>query len=140
MPTLIDQPTRLTLGWSLTHLEVDRTKSYGIMGLMVNDFFMPINKVIGLKGAAWGLSRFGTLLGEREEDQVDLTKHDKQLSLVVDYFQWLASCFGSSWSNGPPCCNITVGTLYKVWCMEIALLHNEEVSGIPIVIPIRSNS
>ncbi|GJV56289.1 hypothetical protein Tco_1457294, partial [Tanacetum coccineum] len=30
--------------------------------------------------------------------------HDIQLSLVVDYFQWLASCFGSSWSNGPPCC------------------------------------
>ncbi|GKA82993.1 putative reverse transcriptase domain-containing protein [Tanacetum coccineum] len=30
--------------------------------------------------------------------------HDIQLSLVVDYFQWLVSCFGSSCSNGPPCC------------------------------------
>ncbi|GJZ15201.1 hypothetical protein Tco_0550878 [Tanacetum coccineum] len=28
--------------------------------------------------------------------------HDKQMSLVVDYFQWLASCFGSSCSDGSP--------------------------------------
>ncbi|GJQ96171.1 hypothetical protein Tco_0007310 [Tanacetum coccineum] len=36
--------------------------------------------------------------------EIDFERHDKQLSLVVDYFQWLPFCFGSSWSNGPPCC------------------------------------
>ncbi|GJS87493.1 hypothetical protein Tco_0770129 [Tanacetum coccineum] len=34
--------------------------------------------------------------------EIDFERHEKQLSLVVDYFQWLAFCFGSSWLNGPP--------------------------------------
>ncbi|GKF20836.1 hypothetical protein Tco_0069474, partial [Tanacetum coccineum] len=31
--------------------------------------------------------------------------HGKPLSLGVDYFWWLASCFGSSCLDGPFCCN-----------------------------------
>ncbi|GKC30213.1 hypothetical protein Tco_1037507, partial [Tanacetum coccineum] len=36
--------------------------------------------------------------------EIDFERHDIQLLLVVDYFQWLASCFGSSCSNGTLCC------------------------------------
>ncbi|GKC45965.1 hypothetical protein Tco_1063687, partial [Tanacetum coccineum] len=52
--------------------------------------------------------------------------HDKQLSLIVDYFQWLASCFGSSCSNGPPCC--------KYYIYQYKLVIVVAIVGVAVVV------
>ncbi|GJY78447.1 putative ribonuclease H-like domain-containing protein [Tanacetum coccineum] len=59
-----------------------------------------------------GISRFRILLGERED-----TRHDIQLSLVVDYFKWQASFVSqSSYPNEPTLLANYYICRYKVRC------------------------
>ncbi|GJW72228.1 hypothetical protein Tco_0129145, partial [Tanacetum coccineum] len=59
--------------------------------------------------------------------------HDIQLLLVVDYFQWLASCFGNSYSNDPPYCKYYI-CQYKVHISSTSFLPSVLLLAIVVAI------
>nr|GEZ22017.1 hypothetical protein [Tanacetum cinerariifolium]GEZ22026.1 hypothetical protein [Tanacetum cinerariifolium] len=77
---------------------------------------------------------------EFNRHEINFKRHEKRLSLVVDYFQWLAFCFGSSWLNGPPCLREVTNESYngkscklelalKMWEVLVLPWHRRERNG-----------
>nr|GEZ32377.1 hypothetical protein [Tanacetum cinerariifolium] len=77
---------------------------------------------------------------EFNRHEINFERHDKRLSLVADYFQWLAFCFGSSWLNGPPFCKIGFGSFLSLVLLWLVVIVVVVGIGVMVVVFVESSS